>query len=1155
MRKFRPLSAVETLPRRANAGRLGELRRLSSTPLLASLLCAALTLPVLARSPETWLDLHSTRRARKLLLSSHPKDPQLRFENLLLRERLERLQGNSQPGLLDQAERIAPPTRANRLRIQLRRYLLAMGQTEESRRLWQQLEAEWQKAPEPTVACEYYLTRSRHFRDEMDEHSEESSLAQARQCAKTEAERLRIGQAYFSFYLNKDAYEEAEQELLDFTQEAGPDGLREALRLQGRLAQRRGRSRLYCALTMNLADLERAAGEPEEELEALLALTGVPDAAGLREQRAWKLVRAMPADAEKLTKLIQLGRKRRGKPIWPEALSLWRRLPWKEQRKNFQFCIFHLRQDGLNESALELCQEALRREPDWPPALLLSGECLQAQGRLQEALVFYRQVLGLQSELSEQQVSQAASNLVSVVRAQKSSEDLLAICQDLLKRQPNVRSQAILLRQGLLGRGPTDSLTDQHFRRWCWERLALLVPRVRAEDQLDFTVALLSHPPASVQLAPVLERGLELSQELMLRWEKRENWLRYALVGISRAHILEKSSRPLEAVECLLSADQKLSRVPQNRGTLLLREQLMWTQGRAGQADASEATALRLLPDLTEPDRRFDVWLQLGILRAKNRPDSALLAYDEAVKVAPTRSDRLRASLFQASLLEELKRWPEVISLLVPLDFSGAEAWMRNVRNSCLSRAYHETGQEQLAEATLREAYQQASSLSWEERLNRRMDLVDFLRSKKRAEADRLVREGYQLELKKVSGSSRWKLLRVYVGMLLDEGKVGEALETLEEHQFPAESLGVLKERPELAEWTIAHAKAGMVPVEAGSFRETLTKIRGLRRDLDAHPLFQPDRLELVQRHLGPGQLLLAFCPAGSQMYILGVDSQRCYVYDFGLEGGWFQQQISQLTKSSEARQYVSSRLIAPIQSWIQNRDILLVPLADGWYVPWELLGTPALATTQPCTRVSSTDLLHLAAGDWRPFELADSLALGAPPEAGLEGARRELESMARLLPRCRLAIGNEARLEALHQPASLIHLASHSEIVARDPDASFLQLAQSKLTLREIYRMKMLPHSLVVLSSCSSARGQAHPEGEPLSLSQAFAAAGSQTQISTLWPVDDESTALFFEEFYSQLRTGTTPAKSLLAARRALAAKGLSAADWGAFVLQGCPD
>ncbi len=160
----------------------------------------------------------------------------------------------------------------------------------------------------------------------------------------------------------------------------------------------------------------------------------------------------------------------------------------------------------------------------------------------------------------------------------------------------------------------------------------------------------------------------------------------------------------------------------------------------------------------------------------------------------------------------------------------------------------------------------------------------------------------------------------------------------------------------------------------------------------------------------------------------------------------------------------------------------------------------------------------------------------------------------ARISPSCDSETTEENKISSLLKP-SLIHIASHSQIEGQDPDASFVQFHDSRLSLRDIYRLSLQPHSLVVLSSCSSALGQNRPGGEPLSLAAAFAAAGSQAQISALWPVEDEATAVFFQAFYERLAAGDSPGRSLLAARRFLADHGYAPRDWAAFVLQGCPD
>ena len=140
-------------------------------------------------------------------------------------------------------------------------------------------------------------------------------------------------------------------------------------------------------------------------------------------------------------------------------------------------------------------------------------------------------------------------------------------------------------------------------------------------------------------------------------------------------------------------------------------------------------------------------------------------------------------------------------------------------------------------------------------------------------------------------------------------------MQLLDKEEFPPESLADLRRRPELADWLAARPSAGPASESIAGFRQCLVKIRSLRQDLDSHPFFQANRLELLQRQLGPRQLLLAFCPTGQQMMLLGVDRQRTYVHEFHQEGDWIAQQLVQTQKSTEARSYVSSRLIAPFRA------------------------------------------------------------------------------------------------------------------------------------------------------------------------------------------------------------------------------------------------
>lgn len=101
-----------------------------------------------------------------------------------------------------------------------------------------------------------------------------------------------------------------------------------------------------------------------------------------------------------------------------------------------------------------------------------------------------------------------------------------------------------------------------------------------------------------------------------------------------------------------------------------------------------------------------------------------------------------------------------------------------------------------------------------------------------------------------------------------------------------------------------------------------------------------------------------------------------------------------------------------------------------------------------------------------------------------------------------------------------------------------------------------MLRGSKVVLSSCQSALGQNSPGREVSSLANAFLASGASTVVATLWPVEDDDSAAFFNHFYPLLLQQRGISWALRQARlQCLADPKLRRPHgWGAYQLIGDP-
>lgn len=148
----------------------------------------------------------------------------------------------------------------------------------------------------------------------------------------------------------------------------------------------------------------------------------------------------------------------------------------------------------------------------------------------------------------------------------------------------------------------------------------------------------------------------------------------------------------------------------------------------------------------------------------------------------------------------------------------------------------------------------------------------------------------------------------------------------------------------------------------------------------------------------------------------------------------------------------------------------------------------------------------------------------------------------------------------ALKQEFGYIHLAVHA-FSSDNPDrASLVVLSDPPngedgfVQASEIVQMR-LPARLVVLSACETDVGPIQGEEGISALSTAFLLAGARTVVSTLWPIDDQTSFVLMQAFYRHLGTGESSADSLAEAKRDLLANyGANSLPiyWAGFVVQG---
>ncbi len=187
------------------------------------------------------------------------------------------------------------------------------------------------------------------------------------------------------------------------------------------------------------------------------------------------------------------------------------------------------------------------------------------------------------------------------------------------------------------------------------------------------------------------------------------------------------------------------------------------------------------------------------------------------------------------------------------------------------------------------------------------------------------------------------------------------------------------------------------------------------------------------------------------------------------------------------------------------------------------------------------------------------ALALGQ-----LHAARREARALASAL-RSGTSYTGEAASEYRLKTTDLshcgvLHLAAHAVVDEVEPDRSAVLLAAGEqhedglLQPREIAALK-LPGSLVMLSACQTATGEAIAGEGVLGLSRSFFEAGASSVVASLWPMRDEEAADLIASLSSGLSRGESVATALAGAERSALQRGQPAAAWAGFVVLGRGD
>jgi CHAT domain-containing protein len=354
-----------------------------------------------------------------------------------------------------------------------------------------------------------------------------------------------------------------------------------------------------------------------------------------------------------------------------------------------------------------------------------------------------------------------------------------------------------------------------------------------------------------------------------------------------------------------------------------------------------------------------------------------------------------------------------------------------------------------------------------------------------------------------------------------------------------------------------------------------------VRRRIEQHGGAVPDRvahldIPHLQKQLGSevalveyfslDDNLMAFVVTDQQVAVverIAVESEvevavgqlRSQIDSLRLGGKSVARHMAQLVARTDHHlQRLYNMLIAPLEPYLGNRRLVVVPHRALHYVPFHALhdGKQYLVQRRSVSYVpSATVLSHCLE---RPVSGMQRPVLVGVADERAPRVRDEVTDIARLLPNATVRLDSEATIAEVRRlaaEADLLHLACHGQFRRDNPRFSALHLADGWMTVGDAYELD-LHCGLVILSACETGVNALAPGEEIVGLARGFFSAGTPSLMLSLWTVDDNSTAELMRVVYEQLRAGLGPADALAEAQRQLLRRYPHPYYWSAFFVLG---
>lgn len=307
-------------------------------------------------------------------------------------------------------------------------------------------------------------------------------------------------------------------------------------------------------------------------------------------------------------------------------------------------------------------------------------------------------------------------------------------------------------------------------------------------------------------------------------------------------------------------------------------------------------------------------------------------------------------------------------------------------------------------------------------------------------------------------------------------------------------------------------------------------------------------------------KLLLSYFHTPAVVYVFGISGNQLLLHQFPNDSIYqhhLQSLINALNQVTPGISYQGSKhsswlfnnLMEPLLSQSRNHSLIIIPQESLNSIPFEVLeNRKQQYLTEEYQVAYQYSSIYINA-DKTSFHFNVEKSLAVAPF--IDASHLSLSNQYLQLPASLEELQNLRGIQLLNKEATkqnflgnleaagTVHLATHSKVDYHDPLQSYIafyptgqQNIDHRLFAHEIYNLNLQDKELVVLSSCETGSGKSAKGEGILSLSRAFAAAGCDNQVISLWKAEDIPTAYISRHFYSYLEKGNGPAAALRLAK-----------------------